>query len=215
MTLTAKTTTAALKAHVFGLLKDAGFDDWTGRKACRRRAGCIDTVEFRSVSSYDAQVMGCSTASLSVWFGSWPDCFLPAQYPLKQGPKGPRPNEYEMPLRGHLVPSNGMAVRMSRRIWDIRTEDDATKAAQDVATQLQDAALAWLSIEWDAQKLLDHIEASTGYEDPIHSSPTGARLSVLVASTTAPPAALPWPSLNSPLAATPTLRTFMKNHATR
>lgn len=176
MTIDAKTTTKALKAEVIPLLKASGFDDWTGRKAWRRRAGCIDTIEFRSISSYDSMVISCPTASLGVWFASWPDCFAPPSYPIKQGPKGPRPQEAEMPLRGYLMPPPDRAARMQPQIWRIASEEEADAAARDIATQLRENVLDWLSRDWDGAAILAALLARTSVADKLLEAPSGANM---------------------------------------
>ena len=164
MDISAQTTTTALRTQVFPILKAAGFDDCTSRKAWRRRKGSVDCVEFRSFNAYNAEVLCCTTASVSVWFGSSPSFIVPL-YPFKDGPKGSRPHECEMPIRGQLAPLIRHSLVRPDLIWLIEDEKDTNRAATEIAAQFLSYDLAWLSKEWDAKHLIDLLIEAEGYAE--------------------------------------------------
>lgn len=172
MNVTAKDTTSALRRHVYPALKLAGFDDWTSRKAWRHRAGRIDHIEFRSFNRYDADTFNCTPASVSVWVGiSLPN--FPYIDEAKTGPKGERPIECQMRLRGELGPSQYFPQVASRlgakgmpsnayRIWVIETIQDADDAAHDISKQFEDVGLPWLRKGWSTEELLQILTSAEG-----------------------------------------------------
>lgn len=184
--LTAKNTSKALRTFVFPLLRDAGFDDWTTRKAWRRKGDRIDHVEFVSFSPYNATAHGCTTASVGVRLGiSLPEygCTVDPFHEdfIKVGLRGPRPDESQMPIRGVLAPSGAPPLRQGkwgkeyRWIWIIKTEEDVEVAAQDIAAQFEAYGLDWLSRDWDPNNLLDLLKSDL--TSPILiSQPNGAHL---------------------------------------
>lgn len=161
----AKDTTAALRRHVLPLLREAGFDDVAGRKLWRHRGERIDHIELGSFSSYMAQSMRCPTASLSVrlglalpGYGATDDPFHRDH--VKDGPKGPRPKESQMPIRGVLCPPDAPPLTQGRWgweyrwVWPIATTEDAEAAAVALARQFRDYALDWLTRDWDLEAIL-------------------------------------------------------------
>ena len=165
----AKDTTAALKRHVLPLLRADGFDDGTPRKLWRHRDGRIDHVEFSSFSTYHAMTLECPTASLAVRLGLSLKGYGATEDPfhkdyVKAGPKGPRPAEPQMPIRGVLCP--GDAPPMTRGhwgwefewIWRISTLEEAEAAARDLAHQFQTYALDWLGRDWDLNVILELLQ---------------------------------------------------------
>ncbi len=168
--LTAKRTSALLRSIVFPLLQGAGFADWTTRKAWRREGDRIDHVEFVSFSPYSAKILGCTTASVGVRLGiSLPGygCTVDPFHKnfVKMGPKGLRPDESQMPIRGVLAPSNAPPLKQGEWgkeyewIWKIETEQDVEGAAQDIAAQFEDYGLAWLCRDWAPDQMLQLLKS--------------------------------------------------------
>ena len=150
----------ALRRHVFPLLRTAGFDDATGRKFWRNRDGKTDHIEFNSLSSYRAQTDNATTASFHVRIGiSLPE-YGCQQDPfhkdfIKGGPKGIRPSESQMPIRGVLCPKGSPPLTKGRwgwefdPLWLITSIEEAEEAAVDLRDQLESYALDWMEQEWD------------------------------------------------------------------
>ena len=164
MTVSAKETRAALKRHVVPLLRAAGFDDGTPSKFWRHREERIDYIEIVCLSAYMAQSLGATTASFTVRLG----VNLPGYSALvdrfhrdfiKQGPKGPRPSEAQMPIRGMMCPADAPAMKKGRwgwevhSTWHVKTAQDATEAAQDLGAQLERYGLDWLGRDWSYEAL--------------------------------------------------------------
>jgi hypothetical protein len=153
MVISAKETTKALRRFVYPLLKAEGFDDWTSRCTWRRKDGRIDHVEFRSFSSYFAERFDCTSASVNVWLGIQVPELVLDRYGA-QGPKGPRPREWQMPIRAALAPSLGLQQRNPLGIWNITSVGDAEACALDIAEQLRSYGLAWMNKLLEASELL-------------------------------------------------------------
>ncbi|MDU8944595.1 hypothetical protein [Ovoidimarina sediminis] len=183
---TAKDTTAALKRHVLPLLRVAGFDDGTPRKLWRHRGARIDHIELSSFSTYQAATLDCPTASLAVRIGLSLPGYGAADDPfqkdhLKAGPKGLRPGEAQMPIRGVLSPGNGPPLTKGRWgwefdwVWPIATADAAETAACDLAGQFEAYGLDWLETDWSISDILALLEG----EEPapiLVAAPNGSHL---------------------------------------
>jgi len=83
----------AIRQRVRPVLKDAGFSEFTDRKAWRRSEQTIDHVTFRSFTSYIADGVGCTTFSFSVEAGVCYRCL---------NPKLTRPQDYHLTFRAVL-----------------------------------------------------------------------------------------------------------------
>ena len=160
----------ALRKHVEPLLKDAGFDDVTGRKFWRSVDRKIDTVQISSLSTYRALTDNATTASFHVRLGvSLPRYgvrFDPFHRDyIKEGPKGPRPDEAQMPIRGVICPAGSPPMKMGRwgweykSLWRIDTIEEAEEAAIGLKQQFESYALNWLDRVWDLDAILQLLES--------------------------------------------------------
>jgi hypothetical protein len=75
-------------------LEEAGFTDFTDRKAWRDSEYTVDHVTFRSFNAYTAGVMGCTSYSFSIEVGVYYRCF---DLTLT------RPQDYDLTFRSILV----------------------------------------------------------------------------------------------------------------
>ena len=164
MELSAKDVSKALRQYVAPLLRGNGFDDSTARKFWRHRDGKTDHIEIESTSAYYAKLDGCTTASFTVRMGiSLPQYGFhldPYQRDyITNGPKGPRPRESQMPIRGVLCPTGSPSLKKvhwgweCQTSWEIDSMEDAEASAIDLRHQLETIGLDWLSRDWD----LDHL----------------------------------------------------------
>ena len=160
----------ALRRNVIPLLRSAGFNDSTGRKFWRHKAGKTDHFEFGSLSSYRALTDNATTASFHVRIGiSLPHYgFQNDPYHkdfITEGGKGPRPRESQMPIRGVLCPKDAPPLTKERWGWDcqplwrVNTIKEAEEAAIDLREQLETYALEWMEREWDLQQFLELLKS--------------------------------------------------------
>ena len=186
MDVTAKVTRAALRRHVLPVLRESGFDDGTPSRLWRHRDGHIGVIALETYSTYRALTDQCTTASFTVRLGISPanysvlDNRFHAEY-VKLGPKGPRPDEAAMPIRGVLCPSDAPALSMGRwgweyvSMWRVDTPDDAEDRAADLASQLADYGLDWLTRGWDGAEIAAPLDRDE--MDPmLISRPNGSHL---------------------------------------
>lgn len=79
-----------IKKHIFPILKELGFDFFASRTACRHKDNKIDVIEFRSFTSFYAQLLKCTTFSFSISLGEFFKCIpvannnLPDKYKIKE-----------------------------------------------------------------------------------------------------------------------------------
>lgn len=176
----------ALRRHVKLLLKDAGFDDVTGRKFWRSVDGKIDTIQISSLSTYRALTDNATTASFHVRLGiSLPRYgirFDPFHRDyVREGPKGPRPDEAQMPIRGVICPAGSPPMKMGRwgweykSLWRIDTIEEAEEAALGLEQQFESYALKWLDEDWDLDAIL-HLLKSEGEKLILSKAENGSHL---------------------------------------
>lgn len=169
MSVTARDTRAALKKHVVPLLRNYGFDDGTQSRLWHHDSGRIEHVELTCFSTYRASVEGTTTASFEVrlalslpGYSAILDPFN--RHHIKPGPKGPRPSEPQMPIRGLICPATSPPMTRGQwgwevqSIWQINNQSECEEAAIDLACQFQTYALDWLQRDWDFEVLLKALE---------------------------------------------------------
>jgi len=83
----------AIRQRVRPVLKEAGFAEFTERKAWRQSEHTIDHATFRSFTSYIAEGVGCTTFSFAVEVGVYFRCMDPQ---LK------RPQDFHLTFRSVL-----------------------------------------------------------------------------------------------------------------
>ncbi len=166
MDVKATDVSKALRKHLIPYLRDAGFDDATGRKFWRRKNEKIDHVEISSLSTYRALTDNASTASFHVRLGiSLPRYgvrFDPFQKDyIAEGPKGPRPIEAAMPIRGVVCHPDTPPLQSGRwgkefnSLWQVDAVEDAEETAIALRQQFESYALDWLNRDWDLHAISD------------------------------------------------------------
>ncbi|MFB0614217.1 hypothetical protein [Aurantiacibacter poecillastricola] len=169
MKVSARDTSKALQRHVIPLLQANGFNDATGRRFWRHRSGRTDHVDIASMSAYRAKVDNSTTESFTVRlaislprYGYRVDPYHRDH--IKIGPKGPRPAESQMPIRGVLCPAGSPPLKEGRwgwecqSLWTVNSIEDAEEATIDLQTQLENYALDWLSRTWDLREIAALLE---------------------------------------------------------
>jgi hypothetical protein len=167
--ISAKDTRKALKRHVLPGLREAGFTDGTPSKLWRHHEGRIEVICLSTYSTYRALTDNCTTASFTVRLGislneySVLNSHFQKDY-VKDGPNGPRPDEPQMPIRGVLCPrtapplTKGRWEREYQPMWRVETVEDAEARAEDLAIQLRDYGLDWLTRGWDMDDIMVRLE---------------------------------------------------------
>lgn len=100
----ARDVTRQLRRVVWPVLRDEGFDSFTGRTAWRYVGTGVDVVNFQSFSASVAEAVGCTPFSFSVNLGVW----LPGDVEPRLKPDAagrPRPQEWECDRRTRLSKS--------------------------------------------------------------------------------------------------------------
>lgn len=171
MDVKASDMSQALRRSVVPLLRSAGFNDSTGRKFWRNEGGKTDHIEIASLSSYRALTDSTTTASFHVRLG-----ISLAHYGFQNdpyhrdfiaaGPKGPRPKESQMPIRGVLCPRDAPPLKKGRwgwecqSLWRVESIEEAEQAATDLREQLESYGLEWMGQEWDLQQFLELLKSN-------------------------------------------------------
>lgn len=97
--------TREIRRQVWPVLRDEGFDSFTGRFAWRYVESAVDVLNFQSFSASVADGVGCTPFSFGLNLGVWVPGELEARY-LKPDPNGRlRPAEFECTKRTHLTKS--------------------------------------------------------------------------------------------------------------
>ncbi len=136
--------THELRKHIRPLLEANGFSTFTGRKAWRYLNQVIQVVDFRSLTTYLASVIGTTSFSFCVGLGiyyhaiskvPWGDKDLPSQ-----------PQESSCHARRILLKTVTQPELPRPDIWYVRPDGENLRiVVDDVRKALVDQALPWLS----------------------------------------------------------------------
>ena len=101
-----------IRREVWPILRDHGFQHFTGRRACRHSPERIWVAEFQSFSSYFSQVDGCTTFSFAINLA----IYIPAL--ADEGRALPdNPRSYECHIRRKLPKDIVQANYPRKDIW--------------------------------------------------------------------------------------------------
>ena len=90
-----RAVTRAIERTIWPVLRDVGFDSFTGRNAWRYVGEDVDVVNVQSFGGMLADSVGCTSFSFQVNFGAWRRDDALTQ-PREHDSRGrPRPQEYE------------------------------------------------------------------------------------------------------------------------
>ena len=134
--LDSKVVNRAIKAEIWSVLKESGFDRFTAKTAWRFQPGQIDIINFQSFNAYNALVIGCTSFSFVVNLGSY-SLAIPDDYPIPTKLGLPEPKEYHCHFRGRLKPSVSQPKLGQDDIWYIDAGgENLIEAISDVRRQL-------------------------------------------------------------------------------
>ena len=138
-----KVVNREFKKAIWPSLREAGFDTFTSRIAWRHNEGSIDVVEFQSLGSYNAEIMGLTSFSFAVRFGKFLS-YLPPQWPPKIKDGTQLPSEAESQFRRSLQCSLA-STSTDKTFWPVAKDGrNLAWCIRDVAAQLPDT-LAWFT----------------------------------------------------------------------
>lgn len=141
-----KVVNREIKKSIWPALKDAGFEAFTSRAAWRHNQDSIDVVEFQSLGTYNADVMGFTSFSFAVRLGKFLS-YLPPRWPPKEKNGVQLPSEAESQFRRSLECSLASSST-DKNIWPV--ERDGRNLAwciHDVAIQLPNALAGFSQLD--------------------------------------------------------------------
>ncbi|NNE87447.1 MAG: hypothetical protein HKN27_05165 [Silicimonas sp.] len=121
------------------------------------------------MSAYEALTLDCTTASFSVRIASSLDGYGALDDPfhkeyVKTGPKGPRPAEPQMPIRGVLCAPDGPELKMGLWgwefdwVWRVPSVEDVDERAAQLALSFEEYGFKWLGKDWGFEELLEVLD---------------------------------------------------------
>lgn len=172
--------TRAIRRHVRPVLEQQGFDDFTGRKAWRRRqGGVIEVVDFQAVGAYSSFGVGCTSFSFGVYAGVWiPECEIEERTPVLSALG--RPNYYECTVYATL--GKGLAQPGAFHPYERVTDEDRidTWSVEDEAGNLEPVIIdAVQTLTTTGLPLLDELSSrANAYEALLTRDSTDPELGV-------------------------------------
>ena len=141
-----KIVSASIRKHIQPSLKEAGFSSFTGRTSWRYHHNRIDVVNFQSVGSYNAEIIGCTSYSFGVNIGSY-FLYVPERYPKSPSilkSEKPKPQEHHCHFRGTLQRSFTQQELARRDIWFVDEHaEQLEKCTNDALIALTAVAEPW------------------------------------------------------------------------
>ncbi len=126
----------------------------TPRTAWRHTDDTVDVVNFQSFNSYIASVMGVTTFSFSVNFGSYLR-YIPPQWPPQKIKEGiPFPQEYECHFRGGLKRGITQPGIKDEYIWFVSENGRNLDWCINDVVKMIPIALEWFKQFHDRRKVL-------------------------------------------------------------
>ncbi|MFI2744340.1 DUF4304 domain-containing protein [Zhouia sp. PK063] len=125
------------------ILKQNGFDKFSGRTYWRYHSDRIDILNFQSFNSYNADVLGCTTYSFSVNLSVYLT-FLPEKTKVKEKDRELRPDESQGHFRSNVKKYLEQPEFPRKDIWFIDSGGKYTQASiSDCKNQIQQVGLDW------------------------------------------------------------------------
>ncbi len=143
-----------IRALVWPILRDHGFEAFTARSAWRQHDAGIGVVNFQSFNRYHADVIGCSTYSFAVNLGVFV-AGVPSDHPLPTRGGMPCPEEYACHIRRRLH-SSLPTLPSYPDVWLMGEDDAESEATVQAATLvLVETALPWFEAFRDRRAVLE------------------------------------------------------------
>ena len=169
MTSTSALLNKPLRAQLFPILRNAGFERMDARNAWSWRGDFIWVLNIRAVGAYFSRVTGWPPGSVGVRLGVF-FAFGPHPSGLKSDEKGRlRPPEHVCHMRSHLVRGidqseftttlHNPAERCRMDVWWLEPSGvNAEQVARDVAMAMVSQGLPWYSKVSNAKSALELVE---------------------------------------------------------
>ncbi len=138
-----KQVTKEINSVIRPILKENGFDKYTGRTYWRYHADRIDILNFQSFNSYNADVMGCTTFSFAVNLATFMN-YIPIETQIKEKNGLKRPEEYHGHFRSGITKGIEQIEFPRKNVWFIDNDGKyLTKAISDCKAQIEEKAFDW------------------------------------------------------------------------
>lgn len=138
-----KRVTKEINSVIRPILKENGFDKYTGRTYWRYHSDRIDVLNFQSFNSYNADVMGCTTFSFAVNLATFMN-YIPIEVQVKEKNGLKRPEEYHGHFRSGIKKGIEQKEFPRENIWFVDNEGKYLKQAiSDCKTQIEQIAFEW------------------------------------------------------------------------
>ena len=149
-----KKVTKEINSKIRPILKENGFDKYTGRTYWRYHSDRIDILNFQSFNSYHSEVMGCTTFSYSVNLSASLD-FIPGRIHVKEKNGIKRPNEAEGNFRRQLKKGIIQPELKTEDVWYIDNEGkNLSDCIDDTKKQIK-VAFDWYKKFNSKEKILN------------------------------------------------------------
>ena len=138
-----KTVNKELNSVIRPLLKQNGFDKFSGRTYWRYHSDRIDILNFQSFNSYNADVLGCTTFSFTVNLSVYLT-YLPEKTKIKEKEGILRPEEFQGHFRGGIKKGFEQPEFPRKDIWFIDNKGENIQTAiNDCKNQIKKTGLDW------------------------------------------------------------------------
>mgnify|MGYP000132372863 CR=1 FL=1 len=138
-----KQVTKEINSVIRPVLKEKGFDKFTGRTYWRYKTDRIDILNFQSYNSYNAEVMGCTTFSFAVNLATFLT-YIPTETKIKEKNGLKRPAEYNGHFRSGIKKRIEQKEFTNENIWFIDDNGNYLKSAViDCKNQIEKIAFQW------------------------------------------------------------------------
>jgi len=156
-----KIVSKQLRNEVRPFLRSEGFLRFTARSYWRHHENRIDVVKFQSLNSHSAEVIGCTTYSVSVSLGCY-YLIIPPQYPTREIKMKDGllcPEEYVCHFRGSLHKSLFQSELERGDIWYVAPDgSNLESVVADIAASVVNHGAQWfenISKQEDALRILE------------------------------------------------------------
>jgi hypothetical protein len=138
-----KQVTKEINSIIRPVLKENGFNKFTGRTYWRYKTDRIDILNFQSYNSYNAEVMGCTTFSFAVNLSTFLN-YIPTETEIKEKNGLKRPAEYDGQFRSGIKKRIEQKEFTNENIWFINNDRNyLTSAITDCKNQIEKSAFQW------------------------------------------------------------------------
>jgi len=135
--------TQEINSIIRPILKENGFNKYTGRTYWRYQSDRIDILNFQSFNSYNAQRMGCTTFSFAVNLATFIN-YIPLEFTIKEKSGLKRPKEYQGHFRCSIEKGINQKEFKQSNIWFVSNDGgNLSDVISDCSSQIQKKAFHW------------------------------------------------------------------------